>query len=186
MGRKSLLSITCNSDQFHNINGWVKYYNKNKTIPSDGITCKNCKHEIKCNQLQLKRLLVKFENNIEKLLVNFTCKECIRFNKEEIRLQEKELQVKKPIEKKVLTWEEIEDRKDEIRKSIPVLKYEKIKPITPKNKEGVEELTKSSCVRPDIYLNNGKYCDGCPWSEYCICRIKRFSKKDIAITRKRR
>ena len=74
---------------------------------------------------QLKRLLLKFENDIEKLLVNFTCKDCIRFKKEEIRLQEKKLQEKKPIEKKVLTWDEIEDRKDEIRKSIPVLKHEK-------------------------------------------------------------
>jgi len=186
MGRKTLLSITCKSDQFHNINGWVNYYNKNKTIPSDGITCKECKHEIKCNQLQLKRLLEKFENDIEKLLVNFTCKECIRFKKEEVKLQEKKLQEKKPIEKKVLTWDEIEDRKDEIRKSIPVLKYEKIKPITPNDKEGVEKITSNSCIRPDIYLNNDKYCNGCPWIEHCICRIKRFSKKDIAITRKRR
>jgi hypothetical protein len=186
MGRKTLLSITCKSNQFHNINGWVKFYNKNKTIPSDGITCKECKHEIKCNQLQLKRLLLKFENDIEKLLVNFTCKDCIRFKKEEIRLQEKKLQEKKPIEKKVLTWDEIEDRKDEIRKSIPVLKHEKIKPITPKNKEGVEMITSNSCIRPDIYLNNDKYCNGCPWSEHCICGLKRFSKKDIVITRKRR
>jgi len=186
MGRKTLLSITCKSDQFHNINGWVNYYNKNKTIPSDGITCKECRHEIKCNQLQLKRLLEKSENDIEKLLVNFTCKECIRFKKEEKKLQEKELQVKKPIEKKVLTWEEIEDRKEEIRKSIPVLKYEKIKPITPNNKEGVEELTKSACVRPDIYLNNDKHCDGCAWSKYCICHLKRFFKKNIAITKKKK
>jgi hypothetical protein len=186
MGRKTLLSITCKSNQFHNINGWVKYYNKNKTIPSDGITCKDCKQDITCNQLQLKRLLVKFENDIEKLLVNFTCKKCIRFKKEEIRLQEKELHVKKPIEKKVLTWEEIEDRKEEIRKSIPVLKYEKIEPITPNNKNGVEDITKSSCIRPDIYLNNYKFCDGCPWSKYCVCDLKRFLKKDIVITRKRK
>jgi hypothetical protein len=186
MGRKTLLSITCKSDQFHNINGWVNYYNKNKTIPSDGITCKECRKEIKCNQLQLKRLLLKFENDIEKLLVNFTCKLCIKFKKEDARLQEKKLQEKKPIEKKVLTWDEIEDRKEEIRKSIPVLKYDKIEPITPKSKKGVEEITESSCIRPDIYLNNDKYCNGCPWSEYCICGLKRFSKKDIVITKKRR
>ena len=105
---------------------------------------------------------------------------------EEKKLQEKELQVKKPIEKKVLTWEEIEDRKEEIRKSIPVLKYEKIEPITPNNKIGVEELTGSACVRPDIYLNNHKFCDGCAWSKYCICHLKRFLKKDIAITKKKK
>lgn len=175
MGRKTLLSITCKSDQFHNINGWVNYYNKNNSIPSDGITCKNCRNEIKCNQLQLKRLLEKFENDIEKLLVTFTCKECIKLSREEKKLQEKELQVKKPIERKVLTWEEIEDRKDEVRKGIPKINFDKIDPITPNNRKGVEEITRNSCIRPDIYLNNDKCCDGCPWEKHCICDLKKSS-----------
>ena len=85
-----------------------------------------------------------------------------------------------------MTWDEIEDRKDEIRKNLPKINFDKIDPITPRDKRGVEEITKSSCIRPDIYLNNERFCNGCPWFEHCICGIKKISKKDIVITRKKR
>jgi hypothetical protein len=58
--------------------------------------------------------------------------------------------------------------------------------IKPKDKTGVQKITSNSCLRPDIYLDNGKYCDGCAWSENCACPIKRFSKKDIVVTKKRK
>ncbi len=41
----------------------------------------------------------------------------------------------------------------------------------------IEDLTKGSCLRPDIYLNSGRVCDKCMYSEFCICRVKKFSKK---------
>lgn len=31
-----------------------------------------------------------------------------------------------------------------------------------------------TCQRPDILLNNGKYCDGCVFYEYCLCEQKRI------------
>jgi hypothetical protein len=33
-----------------------------------------------------------------------------------------------------------------------------------------------TCQRPDIFINNGKYCDGCPYWEYCLCDKRRVSK----------
>lgn len=33
-----------------------------------------------------------------------------------------------------------------------------------------------TCQRPDILLNNGKYCDLCEYSEFCLCASKRFRK----------
>ncbi len=41
----------------------------------------------------------------------------------------------------------------------------------------VEDLTKGCCLRPDIYLNSGRVCDSCMYSEFCICGAKKFSKK---------
>lgn len=41
----------------------------------------------------------------------------------------------------------------------------------------IEDLTKGACLRPDIYLNSGRLCDDCMYSEFCICSVKRFSKK---------
>lgn len=46
-----------------------------------------------------------------------------------------------------------------------------------KNKEGISNLTKESCIRPDIYLNNDRTCDGCPYFDNCSCDIKRLTKK---------
>ena len=41
----------------------------------------------------------------------------------------------------------------------------------------IEDLTRSSCLRPDIYLNSGRVCDKCMYAEYCLCGLKKFSKK---------
>ena len=46
-----------------------------------------------------------------------------------------------------------------------------------KSKEGIANLTASSCIRPDIYLDNHRNCDGCPYFDDCICSIKRLEKK---------
>jgi hypothetical protein len=43
-----------------------------------------------------------------------------------------------------------------------------------KNKELCENLTKSACLRPDIFLKN-RDCDECYLKEYCIAPIKVFS-----------
>jgi len=38
----------------------------------------------------------------------------------------------------------------------------------------VESLTEYSCLRPDIFLDNGRCCIGCPYLEFCICKSKRL------------
>jgi hypothetical protein len=67
----------------------------------------------------------------------------------------------------------------DVRKNGLVANFTSKKPIVPKDKIGVSEITRESCLRPDIFLDNGKYCDGCPWSENCVCRLKRFHGKTI-------
>jgi hypothetical protein len=46
-----------------------------------------------------------------------------------------------------------------------------------KSKEGIANLTASSCIRPDIYLDNDRTCNGCPYFNDCVCSIKRLDKK---------
>jgi len=38
----------------------------------------------------------------------------------------------------------------------------------------VESMTEHSCLRPDIYLDNGRCCIGCPYVEFCICGVKKL------------
>lgn len=45
------------------------------------------------------------------------------------------------------------------------------------NASQVAELTKSSCLRPDIYLNNDKACNGCYVYELCKCSARKWNDK---------
>ena len=38
----------------------------------------------------------------------------------------------------------------------------------------VESMTEYACLRPDIYLDNGRCCIGCPYVEFCICNVKKL------------
>jgi hypothetical protein len=41
----------------------------------------------------------------------------------------------------------------------------------------VENMTETACMRPDIFLNNDRTCNKCPFVEFCICRVKRLEKE---------
>jgi hypothetical protein len=43
--------------------------------------------------------------------------------------------------------------------------------------EGISIVTEHACIRPDIYLDNGRNCEGCPYFISCACDIKRLKKK---------
>lgn len=45
------------------------------------------------------------------------------------------------------------------------------------NSEGISLVTQNACIRPDIYLDNGRDCDGCPYFNDCSCEIKKARKK---------
>ena len=45
------------------------------------------------------------------------------------------------------------------------------------NASQVAELTKSSCLRPDIYLNNNKACNGCYVYDLCKCQARKWNDK---------
>ncbi len=45
------------------------------------------------------------------------------------------------------------------------------------NKLMTHLVTQNACWRPDIYLDNGKYCNGCILFENCSCRVKKLRKK---------
>lgn len=41
--------------------------------------------------------------------------------------------------------------------------------------DGIASVTKDSCIRPDIFLDNDRHCDGCPYIEDCKCNLKRLT-----------
>jgi hypothetical protein len=54
---------------------------------------------------------------------------------------------------------------------------EKFKNNLLSTKEGIASVTSVGCIRPDIYLNNDRCCDGCPYYDDCACKIKRLSNE---------
>lgn len=190
MAPKKLISPTKPEDQFYNLPGWVKYYEENKKLPHNKITCKECRQTATSMfGTNLGNTLPKFGNDMEALLKGFVCRPCRTMKTENERLKKPKEEKKPKVTKEVavLTLEELEDRKEEVRKSIPKIDFEaKPVPITPTSTDQVRMITSSSCMRPDIYLDNGRFCNGCHWEKHCICPIKKISEKEIAISRKRR
>jgi hypothetical protein len=43
-------------------------------------------------------------------------------------------------------------------------------------KDYVESLTTTACLRPDIFLDNDRKCDFCPYVKFCLCPVKKVSK----------
>lgn len=189
MGTKKLLSEERPEDQFFNLAGWVKYYGEHSKLPHNRITCSECRQTATSMfGNNLRNSLPKFGNDIEALLRGFVCRPCrtMKTENEKLKKPKEEKQPKKK-EVAVLSLEELEDRKEEIRQGIPKIDFDKKPvPITPDSKEQVQHITASACLRPDIFLDNGRYCNGCPWIKNCICRLKRISEKEIVLPRKRK
>ena len=46
-----------------------------------------------------------------------------------------------------------------------------------KTVDGIGNVTQAACIRPDIYLDNGKHCEGCPYLEHCKSNIRRLNTR---------
>ena len=46
----------------------------------------------------------------------------------------------------------------------------------PLGESDVRNITKSQCLRPDIYLNNNRNCEGCNFYKNCECKLRCLPK----------
>jgi hypothetical protein len=82
-----------------------------------------------------------------------------------------------PVQDGPLTKEQMEDRKEKIRASIPKIDLYRTRDIYDlvKDKEVCADYTAFSCHRPDIYLDYG--CSECALAKNCVCRIKDLNRR---------
>ena len=138
----------------------------------------------------LKRNLPKF-GSIEKLLTEFVCSDCRKAkgsakpkekpNKKERVNSDPDRNNAKDNGTEYLTREEMEDRKERIRATIPKLEYKPIA-LDLKDPAVVEDLTRGACQRPDIYLDAG--CPLCPFYKHCACALKNDKVIESGVRRK--
>jgi hypothetical protein len=50
------------------------------------------------------------------------------------------------------------------------------KPSRPLNETDLAKESETTCLRPDIYLNNGRHCEGCKYFKLCKSRLKNLPK----------
>lgn len=166
--------------------------------PFVDVTCILSGKSEKVKQLQLAKQAGKLKfNTVEEYVKYYVSKECIlllrqgftekqvrdKFNytdKTQIPFNILKLYVKKF--KNRAKIEKLEKRK-EVQEYIKqkdgayIVKPHVQKYIDLKNASQVAELTKSSCLRPDIYLDNDKACNGCYVYELCKCPVRKWNDK---------
>lgn len=163
MKKKSTLRATegqlLTEDQ---IKAFLEHFNKTGSFPGNKIPCSKSGKLTTCvGPWKLKK--IKEFGSAEALLRTYTCR---GVNKKIKEVKIKGIpKAKKEKEEKVYT--------------IPVLKGHVSRVLAGSE---LTEMTSKICMRPDVYLDNDRHCNGCPNYELCVnsnkCLIKGFAFKD--------
>ena len=129
-------------------------YKKNGHLINKKIQCTLCSSDVTMFGSNLDNRIIKF-GSIELLLETFICRSCVSASKpkKEKKVSVRLIKRKEKEAKKVQT----------VPKLKPYVSREVYLKDTP---DLVSEMTKNgSCIRPDIYLNDG--CYKCPYAQSC-------------------
>lgn len=135
---------------------FIEHYNTHKNFPGSKIPCTITGKLTTCVGPWMKRKIEEY-GSIEGLLRKYRCRGAMKKAKQII----KGVKTRKKIKQK---------RKDEDGNYIiPSLPQGSQRPIT---KAEMTEMSKSICMRPDIFLDNGRHCEGCMHFDICENAIK--------------
>jgi len=158
---KKTASIPIN--QLENLDAWLSVWKNTKKLPHNRIVCSVCKIDfIGLKGIGMSHAMKKFDGDIKRVLTESVCKEC----------KPKPAVEDKPKVVEFLSVEEMEARKDEIRKTLPKFNPNREPTIfdLSKDKDMCKKYTYFACHRPDIYLDYG--CEECALKKHCACPIK--------------
>jgi hypothetical protein len=142
----------------------ITLYNKTGKLSSTKITCTKCSGLVTAFGTNLEGKIKK-HGGLSNLLETFTCRKCTSASKPAKPVKEKKAR-KVKLHKKINEEGEVVYDIPRMKWSIPKNTFLKDEP------ELIADLTKFSCVAPQLFLNNGKTCDGCTFWSNCQCPIK--------------
>lgn len=152
---------------------FVKHYNKHGGFPGSKIPCNATGKLTTCIGPWMKKKIKEF-GGAENLLRNYKCRGALKV----ARL------IIKPIVKKQKRKQTGVDLKDENKEwVIPKIEFTPPRPLT---KNEVSEASQTQCFRPDIFLSNGRHCDGCEYFEMCKNDLKCLPKHLLEDVKKRK
>jgi len=144
----------------NNVNDIILTFTNTGKLPTKYITCTKCNAEVTAFGSNLEGKIKKF-GTLFNLLTTFECRKCVSASKPK---KEKKISVR--IMKR--------EKKEEIKNyEIPKMKWSIPRNVFLKDAPDlIEDHTKHSCAAPQLFLNNGRNCDGCAFWNNCQCPIK--------------
>lgn len=146
------------------IKEFVKYYNKNKSFPGSKIPCIVTGKLTTCIGPWMIKKIKEF-GSAENLLRSYKCRGALKT----------ERKVSKPVSTKTKRKDKIKELKlqdEEKNWNIPKMNLTPPRPMTGPE---ITQTTETQCMRPDIFLSNGRHCEGCTYFEICVNKLKCLS-----------
>ncbi len=147
---------------------FVKFYNENKSFPGSKIPCSITGKLTTCVGPWLQKKVKEF-GSAENLLRKYKCRTALKAKRDAAK-PPKTKRIKK---KSVILKEGTVTGEDKVW-DIPKVQFLPPQPMT---EADLTECTKSACLRPDIYLNNDGFCNGCKYYDLCVNRLKKLAKE---------
>jgi hypothetical protein len=178
---------------------FVSYYDAHGVIPGNKIVCNETGKLTTCVGPWMRKKIDQF-GGVEGLLTNYVSTknrksggkplakkikgkkgEAQRRNTKSVKepKDSKPKATKKPRAPRQKKEKVLSERALKMRKKAEILSnMPKFKQSPPRKLSLAEltDITKNTCLRPDIYLNNGRHCVGCFHFEYCSCHLKNLPK----------
>lgn len=143
---------------------FVKHYNKHKCFPGSKIPC-NVTGKLTTAVGPWLRKKVNEFGSAEKLLKSYVCRQATK--KQKTTLIYKKRKKKDREDSNALT-------KENGRYDIPLININN--PSRPMTESELAKDSQSMCLRPDIFLHNGRHCDGCKYYKICENDLKNLPK----------
>ena len=153
---------------------FVKYYNENGSFPGSKIPCSVTGKLTTCIGLWMKKKIKEF-SGAENLLRTYKCRGALKAERQIIKL------IVNKKRRKITT--QLKDENNEWY--IPEIEFTPPRPLT---QTETADASKTQCFRPDIFLTNGRHCDGCEIFDVCQNYLKtlpKYLKKDKKISGKK-
>jgi hypothetical protein len=136
------------------IQEFVRHYNEHGSFPGSKIPCNMTGKLTTCVGPWMIKKIKEF-GGPENLLRKYKCRGALKAKKEAL----------KPKSQNKKRREMFKSLKDENKNwDIPKMTMEPPKPMT---EVDIAECTRTVCFRPDIFLDNDRYCDGCEFYDVC-------------------
>lgn len=151
---------------------FVEHYNKNGSFPGSKIPCNITGKLTTCVGPWLKKKVAEF-GSAEALLRNYKCRGVNKAKK----AKEKETKLKVSVGAK--KKQKKKETKEDDLTVIPQMNVFERRPSTDFE---LTAITRDACLRPDIFLDNDRFCNGCEYLDLCSntnkC-LKKTAKKSL-------